>query len=234
MRPWKNLRLLKMFGLSPGCNFEHDPQCRTIGEPAHLSEERCCKSSAIPSICSSCLWEGAAAPRAFTANMELCEGCRNLRWLSFFPTLWIFSCWSILTMILLPPPIILTCHQAPSVAFRTLHHADLYQTPVQSGRMKTFLCSAGDAPKWKLKYFLTLRVLLPVALMFEVVPRPSRPAWTPFSMLLRGHAALSKHPQLLFVPKLLPGVPSDHGMSLHTDGGDLITVWDTKHSYYNM
>lgn len=66
------------------------------------------------------------------------------------------------------------------------------------------------------------------------LPPPGWPEHHPAAlMLLCRHSPLSKHHQLVLL-KLLSQVPSDHGMLLHTGGGDLITVWDTKHSYYSI
>lgn len=181
--------------------------------------------------------------RSHTVNMqheELCEGCCNLRWLSpFFSLSGSSPADRLLTMILLPPPVILTCHQA------LLLPSELWLMLISvRPRSKASATWHGDVLlfNWRCTKVKTEILFNPESFAHDCSdvwsgssPPPAWPEHHPAAlMLLCGHAALSKHHRLVFLVKLLFGVLSDHGMLFHTGGGDLIAVWDAKHSYYDM
>lgn len=188
-------------------------QCCTTGEPP-------CWSFILPAPGKVQL----LLLRSHTVNMqheELCEGCCNLRWLSpFFSLSGSSPAGRLLTMILLTPPVILTCHQA------LLLPSELWLMLISvRPRSKASATWHGDVLlfNWRCTKVKTEILFNPESFARDCSDvwsgSSAPPAWPEHHpaalMLLCGHAALSKHHRLVFLVKLLFGVLSDHGMLFH-------------------
>lgn len=234
MCSWTIFRRICHFTLDcSGCFvwiIEHNPLSVALLENYPACQWKDALNHQLLFIHSSSSWEGGAAPPAFThskhatgASVKAAVTCVDCHLFSDF-----------LDLRLLVDsddnPSASSNHfdmsPSTSVAFRTLSHAYLYSTPFQSLRhdTKTFFCSTGDVPKWKLKYFEVAEILWHLKWFLA----PSWPEHHPAAlMLLCGHAALSK-PACLFAKTSFWGPVRPRHVISHRWTSDN----RRKHSYY--
>lgn len=192
-------------------NWTWSCQCCTTGEPQRLSEERCFESSVVLFILPAAAVQ-LLLPHSHTANMS----AGGALWRMLAPAVICHFPDSLDLLLLVAPdddPSGSSSHldmsPGASVAFRTfwamlISSRPRSKAPCHMTRRRSF-CSTGDAPKWKLKYFLILRVLL-WCLKWSLVP--PRLAWTPsscFEAPLRTCCSFQTSLARLFSRSFFPG-----------------------------